>query len=73
MSGARSEGIGLRFASPTDCIIERGDIYVADVVVGDPALPLTRCFTLEQLELVNVFCRAVDEGAASEAAGGMIS
>jgi uncharacterized protein len=33
------------------------------VVVGNPALARTRCSTLEQMQLVNMFCRAVDAGA----------
>ena len=32
-------------------------------VVGNPALARTRCSSLEQMQLVNVFCRAVDAGA----------
>ena len=33
------------------------------VVVGNPALARTRCSSLAQMQLVNVFCRAVDAGA----------
>ena len=33
------------------------------VVVGNPALARTSCSTLEQIQLVNVFCRAVEAGA----------
>jgi predicted RecB family nuclease len=33
------------------------------VVVGNPALARTNCSTLEQMQLVNVFCRAVETGA----------
>ena len=32
-------------------------------VVGNPALARTRCSSLAQMQLVNVFCRAVDAGA----------
>jgi uncharacterized protein len=33
------------------------------VVVGNPALVRTNCTTIEQMRLVNVYCRAVQEGA----------
>lgn len=33
------------------------------IVVGNPALARTSCSTLEQMQLVNVFCRAVEAGA----------
>jgi predicted RecB family nuclease len=33
------------------------------IVVGNPALARTRCSTLEQIQLVNVFCRAVSPEA----------
>jgi uncharacterized protein len=33
------------------------------VVVGNPALARTSCSTLEQMQLVNVFCRVVETGA----------
>jgi uncharacterized protein len=39
------------------------------VVVGNPALARTRCSSLEQMQLVNVFCRAVDAGGRQAAAG----
>jgi uncharacterized protein len=35
------------------------------VFVGNPALARTSCSTLEQMQLVNVFCRAVDAGRVS--------
>ncbi|MEK7995124.1 MAG: hypothetical protein AAB403_15060 [Planctomycetota bacterium] len=38
------------------------------VVVGNPGLARTRCSTLEEMQLVNVFCRAVDAGASSASA-----
>jgi uncharacterized protein len=34
------------------------------VVVGHPSLVRTPCSTIEQMQLVNVYCRAVEEGAA---------
>lgn len=39
------------------------------VVVGNPALARTRCSTLEQMQLVNVFCRVVEAGALEAAIG----
>jgi len=33
------------------------------IVVGNPALVRTNCTTIEQMRLVNVYCRAVQEGA----------
>ena len=39
------------------------------VVVGNPALARTGCSTLEQMQLVNVFCRAVDAGARHAVSG----
>lgn len=33
-------------------------------VVGHPSLVRTPCSTIEQMQLVNVYCRAVEEGAA---------
>jgi uncharacterized protein len=33
------------------------------IVVGSPALARTSCSTLEQMQLVNVFCRAIETGA----------
>lgn len=38
---------------------------VLAVVVGSPALAHTRCKRVEQMELVNLFCRIVDEGSQS--------
>jgi predicted RecB family nuclease len=35
------------------------------VVVGNPALARTQCSTLEQMQLVNVFCRALDSAACT--------
>ena len=42
------------------------------VVVASPALVRTRCSSIEQTRLVNVYCRAVAEGSAGAgaAAGG---
>jgi len=37
------------------------------VVVGHPGLPRTRCRTLEQIKLVNLFCRIVAAGTAAPA------
>jgi uncharacterized protein len=34
------------------------------IVVGNPALVRTNCTTIEQMRLVNVYCRAVQQGAA---------
>jgi uncharacterized protein len=34
------------------------------IVVGHPALARTHCSTIEQMRLVNVYCRAVAEGSA---------
>jgi len=34
------------------------------IVVGHPSLVRTPCSTIEQMQLVNVYCRAVEEGAA---------
>jgi uncharacterized protein len=34
------------------------------VVVGSPALVRTRCSSIEQIRLINVYCRAVAEGSA---------
>jgi len=34
------------------------------IVVGHPSLVRTPCSTVEQMQLVNVYCRAVEEGAA---------
>ena len=39
------------------------------IVVGNPALARTRCSTLEQIQLVNVFCRALSPQACSTPAG----
>jgi uncharacterized protein len=33
------------------------------IVVGNPALVRTNCTTIEQMRLVNVYCRAVQQGA----------
>jgi uncharacterized protein len=33
------------------------------IVVASPALVNTRCSSIEQMRLVNVYCRAVEEGA----------
>ena len=38
------------------------------VVVGSPALVRTRCSSVDQIRLVNVYCRAVEEGTASAGA-----
>ena len=35
------------------------------VVIGSPALVRTRCSSIEQIRLVNVYCRAVLEGSAA--------
>jgi uncharacterized protein len=40
------------------------------IVVGHPALARTRCSTIEQMRLVNVYCRAVAEGGGGITAGG---
>jgi len=42
------------------------------IVVASPALVKTRCSSIEQMRLVNVYCRAVEEGSAGvgAAAGG---
>jgi hypothetical protein len=37
------------------------------ILVGHPALARTRCSTIEQMRLVNVYCRAVTEGSAGMA------
>jgi uncharacterized protein len=44
------------------------------VVVASPALVRTRCSSIEQIRLVNVYCRAVAEGSAEAgaAAGGTL-
>ena len=40
------------------------------IVVGCPALARTACTTIEQMRLVNLYCRAVQEGApAAEVVG----
>ena len=36
------------------------------IVVGHPGLARTRCTTVDQMRLVNLYCRAVDEGTFSE-------
>jgi len=38
------------------------------IVVASPALVKTRCSSIEQMRLVNVYCRAVQEGATETAA-----
>jgi uncharacterized protein len=38
------------------------------IVVANPALARTPCTTVEQVKLVNLFCRAVEEGAPEEEA-----
>ena len=40
------------------------------IVVGNPALVRTSCSTLDQMRLVNVYCRAVQEGAMVATAPG---
>jgi hypothetical protein len=37
------------------------------IIVGSPALARSRCNRIEQMELVNLFCRIVDNGAAPTA------
>jgi uncharacterized protein len=37
------------------------------IVVASPALVKTRCSSIEQMQLVNVYCRAVEEGATETA------
>jgi uncharacterized protein len=37
------------------------------IVVASPALVNTRCSSIEQMRLVNVYCRAVEEGATETA------
>ena len=37
------------------------------IVVASPALVKTRCSSIEQMRLVNVYCRAVEEGATETA------
>jgi uncharacterized protein len=37
------------------------------IVVASPALVKTRCSSIEQMRLVNVYCRAVEEGAIETA------
>jgi hypothetical protein len=39
------------------------------IVVGNPALVRTSCSTVDQMSLVNVYCRAVQEGAMVAEAG----
>ena len=39
------------------------------VVVGNPSLARTNCSTLEQMQLVNVFCRVVEAGALTGRGG----
>jgi predicted RecB family nuclease len=39
------------------------------IVVGNPALTQTRCSTLEQMQLVNVFCRAVGSSSVTRRFG----
>jgi len=38
------------------------------IVVGSPTLVRTRCSSIEQIRLVNVYCRAVAEGGAGASA-----
>jgi len=38
------------------------------IVVGHPSLARTRCSTIDQMRLVNVYCRAVAEGSTEAAA-----
>jgi hypothetical protein len=40
--------------------------------VGNPTLARTRCSNLQQMQLVNVFCRAVEAGTSAAAADGVI-
>jgi uncharacterized protein len=39
------------------------------IVVASPALVRTRCSSIDQMRLVNVYCRAVAEGAAATSRG----
>jgi hypothetical protein len=41
------------------------------VIVASPKLERTQCIRLEQMPLINVFCRAVHESSQSVAFGGV--
>jgi hypothetical protein len=49
--------------------ISRAEILA--VIVASPKLERTRCIRLEQMQLINMFCRAVHESSQSASLGGV--